>query len=181
VCYFLDGNEIAYRRVCQAMLNQFDQTTEPATAYDVVDTLVLRPHSATDDVKLVAMAEVARSWYVGAVRLEGAALCRVGRFEDALRAHQKAKRFHRFRPADWAFLAMTHYHLGQPESAKQCLANAQKWIKEADQQKFFDLIGVMPSWDNWYEREVATKLLAEATKLIQSPVSTSVLPERADE
>jgi tetratricopeptide (TPR) repeat protein len=170
VCHWLAGDFSAYRQVCRAMLAKFGQTQEPAIAYDVVDACVLRSDSISDMASLLPLADIASTWYLGAVRIRGAALCRAGQFEQSLRGFQDAQRFHRFRPWDWAFLAMNHHHLGHPFEASQCLANAQRWTQEADQQQLDDLFGERPSWGEWHERADAIKLMEEAKSLLHAPV-----------
>jgi hypothetical protein len=150
------------------MLEQFGQTNDPAVAYDVVDACVLQSNSISDMSRLIPLAEVASTWFHGAERIRGAALCRAGKFEESLRSLQAAQRLRQFRPWDWAFLALTHHHLGDSEQSSECLARAREWMHEADQEELDDIFGLRPSWGDWYERAEAERLLEEVESLMRT-------------
>jgi tetratricopeptide (TPR) repeat protein/predicted Ser/Thr protein kinase len=169
MCYLLVDDHAQYRQVCRSMRERFGQTDQAAVAHDIAEAWVLRPVAPADCEDLVRLANVASHWYFGAVRMQGAALCRAGRYEESLRCFQDAERFRRLRPWDWAFQAMAHQGLGRAREARACLAEAQHWIDRANQEELDDLAGTRPSWGSWYERPVdAGLLLEEARSLVEA-------------
>jgi tetratricopeptide (TPR) repeat protein len=160
------GDFDAYRQVCRGMVARFQDTQDAAVAYDVIDACVLRDESLDDMSQLIPLAEVGSAWYVGAIRVLGAANYRAGRFSEAVRCYQDASNVTRLRARDWEFLAMAHERLGQVAEAHQCLAEAIQWIDEANRQELDDLTGVSPVWEGWHEAIDVPMLLTEVKALL---------------
>jgi hypothetical protein len=70
---------------------------------------------------------------------------------------------------DWCFLAMAHHRLGHDDEARRCLAEAGRWIDEANRQEEVDPSHTRPAWGHWHERAVSVLLLREAEALLKGP------------
>jgi serine/threonine protein kinase/tetratricopeptide (TPR) repeat protein len=89
------GDLEAYRTACRAMVARFKNTQDCAVAYDVVEACVAHGDSLDDMSQLIPLARLGATWYVGGVRILGAAHCRAGHFEDAVGCYQAAARLTR--------------------------------------------------------------------------------------
>src|SRR5207302_679992 len=118
---------------------RFEKTHDPGVACNVIYPCLLRDDALPDMGRLLPMTPVAaKAWHIGAWVL-GAALYRAGKHEDALRCFENAARIYRPRAWDWSFRAMAHCRLGQAAEARHCLAEATRWIDEANARQDPDL------------------------------------------
>ncbi len=62
---------------------------------------------------------------------------------------------------------MAHHRLGHPGMARRCLAEATRWIDEANRETLDDPAGIRPAWGGWEERVEYPLLLREAEELLQ--------------
>jgi WD40 repeat protein/serine/threonine protein kinase/tetratricopeptide (TPR) repeat protein len=85
----------------------------------------------------------------------GAALCRAGRLEEAVRRLSEAVRASGGDGtyADWLFLAMAHQRLGHGEEARRWLDQAVRWMDRADWSRPTD-VGVSPTWPERLEAQI---------------------------
>jgi serine/threonine protein kinase/Tfp pilus assembly protein PilF len=166
------GEVGAYRQTCAAMVKRFQQTKDPRTAYVLLETCVLQPEALPDMVSLIPLGQVAAPWYPGASRLLAATLYRAGKYDEAVRRFETAAKASRPRSWDWSFLAMAHHRMGHAAEARRCLAEAARWIDEANRQEEDDLSGTRPAWGDWHERAMFPLLLREAEELIRAGAAT---------
>jgi serine/threonine protein kinase/Flp pilus assembly protein TadD len=160
------GNRQSYRQLCQEMLDRFSDTQDPLTATDVVDACVLEADAVPDPSQLIPLAQVAARLNRGAGRMVGAASCRAGRYEDAVRQLEDAARLLQPRCREWCFLAMAHEHLGHTAEAERCLKAAARWLAEASQPTTETLQYSQLVWGGFTERYELPLLYAEAAALI---------------
>lgn len=160
------GDVDAYRRVCRVMVARFADTQDPTVAYNVVDACIVQPDAIEDLTQLIPLAKLGATWYVGGIRMLGAAHCRAGQFDDAVRCYQEAAEVTPLRAWDWGVLALAHERLGNADEAQRCLIEAATWIDDANRQKFDDLTATHPVWGGWYESMNVQRLLLEARTLI---------------
>jgi serine/threonine protein kinase/uncharacterized protein HemY len=173
------GQVDAYRRACGEMMKRFGKTEDLRTAWNVVYACTLREDAVPDKAALLRLAGFAsRQWHAGAWT-QGAALYRAGKYAEAARAFEASAKVFRPRAWDWAFRAMAHHRLGEGEEAKRCLAEAVRWVEEAERHKGDDLSGTRPAWIGWDERIVYPLLVREAEALLRGKeqVSTGKRPK----
>jgi tetratricopeptide (TPR) repeat protein len=166
VAHFAAGDADAYRQTCTAMLERFEKTEDRLTAGNVLLACVLRDDTLPDMARLLPLTRVAdRNWHWG-TWVRGAALYRAGRYEESVRCFETAAKT--FRPGawEWCFLCMAHYRLGHADEARHCLAEAARWIDEANRHEGSDLSGTRAAWGNWHEPVVYPLLLREAEALL---------------
>ncbi|MBI2826010.1 MAG: protein kinase [Planctomycetia bacterium] len=168
------GDVAAYRQVCRGMVARFRDTRDSAVAYDVIDACVLQPSALEDMSELIPLAELGATWYVGAIRMLGAAHYRAGHFDDAVRCYEAASRMTLLRARDLAFLAMAHMRLGHVDQAQRSMAEATLWIDEANRQELDDLTGSHPVWEGWYESIDTPLLLEEAQSVIDHSTAAAL-------
>ena len=159
----------SYRQTCLAMLERFEKSTDVRVAGNVVLVCVLREDALPDIARLLPLAQVATPWgHAGAYAL-GETLYRAGRYEEALEClDAAAKTFFRPSASELSFLAMTHHRLGHAEKARFCLAEAARWIDEANGQIEADLSGTRPAWRDWHEPVWGPLLFREAETLLKT-------------
>jgi hypothetical protein len=117
--------------------------------------------------RLLPLARVAtRPGHFGPTEA-GAALYRAGKYVEAVRCLETAAKVYRLRAGAWCFLAMAHHHLGHAGEAQHALAEAVRWIDEADHEELDDLTATRPAWGNWHEKPECELLLDEAKKLLE--------------
>jgi eukaryotic-like serine/threonine-protein kinase len=166
VAHLAAGDADAYRRTCAAMLERFEKTEVRLTAGNVLLACVLRDDTLPDMARLLPLTRVAdRVWHWG-TWVRGAALYRAGRYEESVRSFETAAKTYRPRAWDWCFLAMAHHRLGHSDEARRCLAEAARWIDEANRHEGDDLSGTGAAWGNWHEPVVYPLLLREAEALL---------------
>jgi serine/threonine-protein kinase len=136
------GDRDGYRGTCAAMLDRFSRTEKADVARLVAWTSVLAGESVADLEQPVRLAEAALRQNPaadGSSAALGAALCRAGRFCEALprlrdadaEAQQTLTKQTLYSPAYvWFFLAVTHHRLGQGEEARAWLDKAIRWTEQ---------------------------------------------------
>ncbi len=156
-------NRPAYVRVCERLAAS--SGTRPAWPR------VLAPEGSGDARRLVFDAEAelwrdrdAKQNTANALRTLGAALCRAGRFEEALARLREAIKASGGEGSalDWLFLAMTEQRLGHTDEAKRWLAKAARHIDDAAKDKTAEPL-------SWEERTELQLLRREAETLLAAP------------
>jgi Flp pilus assembly protein TadD len=173
---YLGGGDLgAYRSACAALVKNFGKTKDVATAHDVVYCCVLRGDALSDMQCLVPLARVAAPAGQGNAYVLGAALYRAGRYDEAVRCLEAARKVYSHRAWDWCFLAMAHHRLDHAGEARRCLADAARWIEAANHAELEDLAGTRPSWGGWYDRLAYLLLLGEAREQLglQQPAESA--------
>ena len=76
---------------------------------------------------------------------------------------------------------MAHHRLGQADEARRCLAEASRWIDQANRATENDINGTQSAWGHWQERSLYPLLFREAQDLIEGegPVTHSANPRPA--
>jgi tetratricopeptide (TPR) repeat protein len=149
------------------MLERFEKTEDRQTAGNVLLACVLREDTLPAMDRLLPLTRVAdRTWHWG-TWVRGAALYRAGRYEESVRCFEMAANTFRPRAWEWCFLCMAHDRLGHADEARHCLAEAARWIDEANREEVDDLSGTRPAWRAWHEPVVDELLLREAESLVQ--------------
>ena len=168
VAQLLAGDEPGYRRSCLNALQRFEKAADPQFAGDLVYFCVLRDGAVPDTDRLLALARVAAPMYSDGPERVGAALYRAGRYHECLEVFGVAARTYRPRAWDWSFRAMAHHRLGHADEARRCLAEAARWIDQANLEPEDDINinGTQPAWGNWPERSLYPLLLREAQDLV---------------
>jgi tetratricopeptide (TPR) repeat protein len=133
----------------------------------VVYACVLRGDALADMGRLIPVARVAAPSYHYGTYVLGAALYRAGQYDEAVRCFDEEAKAYRPRAWDWSFLAMAHQRLGHAGEARRCLAEAVRWMAEADRQEDADPTGTRPAWGIWQERVVYPLLVREAEALVR--------------
>ena len=160
------GNSHLYQQLCAEMLDRFAATQDPHSAHDIVFACVLRPDALPDPAKLIPVARVAARLHHGNCRVIGAACCRAGQYEEAVRQLEESAQLYLPRAWEWCFLAMAQHHLGHAEEAQRCLQAAARWIAEADRTTPVDVRHNQLVWGGFTERLEFPLLYAEAAALI---------------
>jgi serine/threonine protein kinase/Flp pilus assembly protein TadD len=168
VAHLKAGDTDAYRRACDDLVQRFEKTEDPRIADDVLRACVLRPDALPDMARLLPLARVASPPPNDFGSPEAcAALYRAGKYVEAVGCFEKAAKVYQLRPAARLFLAMARRRLGQTAEARQALAEAVRWIGEADREQMDDISACRPAWGAWYEKLECEVLLAEARKLLE--------------
>jgi tetratricopeptide (TPR) repeat protein len=160
------GEMDGYRQACAKMMDRFDSSSDSDAANEVTHACVIRPDALPDMNRLIPLARVAATHYVGSVRMLGSAQYRAGQYREAIESFEEAAKLGRVTPFDWYFLAMAHYRLGHADDARRMLANAAAWIDKADHRDPNDLSGSGPSWGGWDEKVTVPMLRSEAETLV---------------
>jgi WD40 repeat protein/tetratricopeptide (TPR) repeat protein len=118
------GDSEAYRASCSSLRRHVRPGSDPRLDLFLVYLLTLGPDGAVDPSLSVRLAEAAlRALTKGdalwAERYLGSALYRAGRYDEAVRRLEPNAKAGG--PWDWAFLAMSHHHLGQDTEARRWL------------------------------------------------------------
>jgi tetratricopeptide (TPR) repeat protein len=166
---FAAGNRAAYRQVCAAMMERFERTKDPRTAGELLRASVLASDALDDMSRLLPLMEASDAmWHWGAWA-RGAALYRSGKYAECVVCLDAAAKIHVPRAWDWCFLAMAHQRLGHTQDATRCLAEAERWIDEANRRerdRSFnggdDVTLTLPNWMEWGDAVVSASLLQEA-------------------
>jgi uncharacterized protein (TIGR03067 family) len=168
VAHFAMGDADAYRQTCAAMLQRFKKTEDDRTAANVLLACVLRDDTFPDMGRLLPLTRVVdRLWHWG-TWVRGAALYRAGRYEEAVRCLERAAMTFNPRAWDWCFLAMAHHRLRHDDEARRCLAEAARWIDQANHHEGDDQSATRPSWGDWHEPVLSRLLLREAEALLNN-------------
>jgi hypothetical protein len=91
-----------------------------------------------------------------------------------VRSFESAAGTFRRRAWDWCFLSMAHRRLGHDAEARRCLAEAQRWVDEADRNLAADLPSTRSTWAGWDEGPVYRLLLKEAGELLDGGAGAAV-------
>src|SRR5438552_6542602 len=128
------------------MVDRFRETNDPSVADRILYTCLPLPDAVADVDELVGLAEIVASSAHGNDRVLGAALCRAGRYELAIKRLDESAAAFMPRAWDWLFRAMAHARLDQPAEARRCFEEAARWIEEADRLEVFSS---RSSWADW--------------------------------
>jgi serine/threonine protein kinase/Flp pilus assembly protein TadD len=165
----------AYRKTCANMLAHFEKNKDQPTACYVLQACVLMDDAVPDMARLIPLADGVAIHGQHGSWTRGAALYRVGRFDESIRCFEEAAKMYRPRALNWIFLAMAHHRLGHADRARRCLAEAAGWINEANGRtdeanpgEEDGLGGVRPAWGDWHEPVVFALLLREAEELLKN-------------
>ncbi len=175
------GDGDAYRRLCGEMLERFAATQDPRTAQNIVFACVLQSNAVPDPAQLIPGARVAARMHHGNSRVIGAACCRAGQYDEAVRQLTESARLNLPRSWEWCFLAMAHHHLGHTAEAQRCLQSAALWIAEADRTTPVDPRHCLLAWGGFTERFEFPLLYAEAAALIGDGNSIPEAEQRSTE
>jgi serine/threonine protein kinase/tetratricopeptide (TPR) repeat protein len=172
VASFASGNLAAYQQVCAAILERFEATEDRRTAGNVLLACLLRDEALPDMTRLLPLSRVAAPIFHWGTWVRGSALYRAGRYAQSVQCFEEAAQTYSPRAWDWCFLAMGHHRLGHHRDARRCLAEAARWIEEADREEMDDVTGIRPAWGDWHEKVVYPILLREAKALIEDESGT---------
>lgn len=172
------GDNQSYRAICAGMLDAFGGTEDGSTANLIAWTCALSSESAVDPDRLVLLAELAvagrrTNTYLNTL---GAALCRAGRFHDAVSTLAQAIEVHRDGGTvdDWIFLAIANQSLGRTDEARQWFDKSARWIDQAIEQQAPGGRVVTPlSWSRQIELRV---LRREAEELLSTERAVHAAP-----
>jgi tetratricopeptide (TPR) repeat protein len=148
------------RRVCQELLQAFEDSRNNDLADRITYAYVAAPVPETRAKQLIAAAEEVTDRFKGNERVLGACLYRAGEYERAAQEFEKSHQ--NFKPVAWdhCFLAMLHFKLGRTEEAAKALAAAREDHNRGENSA-------------WYSRVETVALLAEAASLIEGEPSES--------
>jgi serine/threonine protein kinase/Flp pilus assembly protein TadD len=167
VSHLAAGERGAYRQTCAALVQRFEKTGTLVAACNVVLACVLRDDTFPDMTRLLPLARFAAAHFHFGSYVFGAALYRAGKYHEAVRCFEAAAKTYRPRAWNWCFLAMAHHRLGHARQARRCLAQAARWIDQANREELDDLTGNRTAWGDWHEQVYFPLLLREAEKLLK--------------
>jgi hypothetical protein len=128
------GDKHGYRRVAEGALARYGTTTDPSLANELARCAALVPDLVADHDDFLRLAEFAFQGVTEAgksatSRTLGAALYRVGRFDEAIRRFEEGIKLGggQGTPQDWAFLAMVHDRLAHRLEARRWLTKLRAW------------------------------------------------------
>jgi eukaryotic-like serine/threonine-protein kinase len=143
------GDRAAWRRSNAALLDRFGGTINAPTAQNVARSCALGPDGTADPQAPVRLAEAGVAGATEsnkAIRLNvlGAALCRAGRFDEAIRRLEEGIRLRDGEsiPADWPFLAMGNHRLGHHDEARRWLDRLRNYEPSTDPDEFWDELAI---------------------------------------
>jgi tetratricopeptide (TPR) repeat protein len=165
---YLAGEDLeAYRGLCQDLRNRVLSKGSAVPQSVLLRLMTLGPDALGDPQTLIDFIPTIpghKSAENTRLYLEGTALYRAGRYEEALPPLQKAQSLSKTIPFGMqctAFLAMTEFRLGQTDAAKKHLVEVDTWIR--------DYLGPTPTPRANPDRKVDVVLpllRAEAAKLM---------------
>jgi tetratricopeptide (TPR) repeat protein len=139
------GDRAGWRCSNAAQRDRFGGTINPWTAHYVARSCVSGPETASDAGMTVRLAEAAvkgadGSFMADALSTLGAALCRAGRCDEAIRWLEEAvqARPGAIVPQDWAFQALAHHRLGHRDEAGRWLDRLRGHQPSTDPNRFWD-------------------------------------------
>jgi Flp pilus assembly protein TadD len=177
----LSGDDDGYRRLCQRLVERYEQSTDAFTASSAIRTCGLAPGAVSDPARLVRWAEVwmERQPHTGWARVFlGMALYRAGRWAEAVPRLREGKEFHPNWPGhcvDDMFLALAHVRLGQRDEARRRLDLVNRWLAGADHDLAEAKFGFPPTVhpSDWLIVQVlrreADRVLAEPPGQVKQP------------
>jgi tetratricopeptide (TPR) repeat protein len=166
------GDIDGYRKTCAAMVTELKRTGNANLAMWVADACVVTSEPEVDLAPVVdwlergAAQDPNRCWYWHRL---GAAHYRTGRFEEAVRALDRARHCPSHAKdggavTDWLFLAMAHHRLDHAKEARQWLDKA---IKRVERNARNPSAGADPWFVAWQNRLKASLLRREAEVLVK--------------
>jgi serine/threonine protein kinase/WD40 repeat protein/Flp pilus assembly protein TadD len=139
------GDRDGLRATYAAWLDQIGELADPYTANSVAWSCSLAPVAGVDRQTPVRLAEFALKGSRPAQRelvmnTLGAALHRVGRFDDAIHRLEEGIRLRKgeSQPQDWVFLSMAHALLGHHEEARRWLDRFRNYQPNVDPSQFWE-------------------------------------------
>jgi tetratricopeptide (TPR) repeat protein len=157
------GKRVEARRVCTRMLERFGTREDFTTLMGLAAACVRTPDVVSDrEALLVVARRLSRIDPIGP-RYIGAALYRAGRWGEAVQRFEESARTFTPRAWDWLFLAMAHQRLGHTTKARECFAQAQRWVAEAEKLP----AGAEAGWGWWGQRVAVEQLTREAKALLK--------------
>ncbi len=166
VAWFVSGDQTAYRQCCRAMFDRFKHAQGGTAAANTLMACLLENDALPDMADLLPLSRAAEPIWHWGTWVRGAALYRAGKYEESIRCFDEEAKTYLPRAWDWCFLAMAHHRLGHYDQARHCLAEARRWIDEANRQQGDDLSDMRPAWGDWHEAVVYPILLREAAHLL---------------
>jgi tetratricopeptide (TPR) repeat protein len=158
------GDADRYRRTCADLLERFEQTKNPRSAYLLARICLLAADGVTDRAVLVRLAERActanheYAWYLHTLAL---AHYRDGQFDKAIGTARQAMNMDRAwngHILNWLVLSLAHHRLGHAEEAHQ-------WLDRARQETLTDPAVESPM--HWHDRIACELLLREAEGVLK--------------
>jgi WD40 repeat protein len=130
------------RQLALSLEDRYHEETDPETYHQASWALVRQPYLNANQYRF-ALLQAEHACRLAPDRQEyrngkGAALYRMGRYEEAIKFLGRANPPDKGFPAAMAFLAMAHHRLGQREQARAVLARLQevldqsRWAKDAE-------------------------------------------------
>jgi Flp pilus assembly protein TadD len=133
------GDEVGYRRACASLVARYGTPKDFPSLRDLTLALVAGPSNKVDRPIALLQEFANRNRGSCAPRhVLGAALCRAGRHEEAVRVLEQALRFHpggKGELTDLVFLALAHHKLGNAEQARGWLARANRSLADPAERK----------------------------------------------
>ena len=128
------GDQVSYRRLCRAVLEQFGDTGEALIADRIARVCLLMSSPVEDRKRLSELADRAVASHYGVYYIplfgatKGMAEYRDGRLHSAIQWLQKNTGLadRNMAPAIQSFLAMAYHRLGQSDKARQALEKANQ-------------------------------------------------------
>jgi len=165
------GDTRGYRRTCADLLKRKGRTADAVTANTVTWTCALAPKAVADLAEVVRLQEKSvQNQPQNYERLNtlGSALYRAGRWEDAVRRLNEARKAHKEGGTayDWLFLAMAHQRLSHSDEALKWLAKALPEVERA--AKGQSIQGYPAASMSWTRRLELQLLRREAEALVKA-------------
>jgi hypothetical protein len=158
------GNEAGYRRVLAEMGDKFAATSDASIASGLLYAGLPVANTFPDRDSLLRLGQLAAGTFPGNARVHAAALCRAGKFEEAVGRFSEARGAGWiYRAWDYLFLAMAHHGLGHAPQARDSLDEAVRWILNANEK---ETDGSTRRWFNWSERVEIGHLRRETEALL---------------
>ncbi len=158
------GNEAGYRRVLAEMRDMFAATSDAGIASALLYAGLPVTNTFPDRDSLLHLGLLAARTFSGNARVDAAALCRAGKYEEAISRFSEARAAGWiYRAWDYLFLAMAHHGLGHAPQARDCLDEAVRWMEDANEK---ETDGSSKQWFNWSERVEVEHLRREVEALL---------------
>jgi serine/threonine protein kinase/WD40 repeat protein len=164
------GENEAYDRFCQDMIQRAAETKDPFEAYVLARSCAIAPKSPVDSARAVQWANQALAsehlpWFFHAL---GLAQYRAGQFDQALQSFTKANvKTWSCSELNWFGLALVDYRLGHPDEARQCLDKGIQWLKREGPPSPERPAKLLPQ--DWLEAQLLRREAEEMLKIMRSP------------
>jgi tetratricopeptide (TPR) repeat protein len=162
------GNREAHRNTCRAMARHFGSSSDNRALHNVLRAAASAADVLDDPAPLVRMAEESARIGEDYVRFVGVALYRAGRYQESIRRFEEASQLAPLKAWELYFLAMAHHRLGDVERAKRAMAQAERWIADADRR---EKVGDQQAWRGWHRRIEVRCIRQEAESLTGVPAA----------